>query len=560
MNCHADINLFSSVSKSSPVNGLQTGGAQISFTDNHDPLPEIHWVIFGKDELMKLETIEVSRIKEGYNPRQTFIEMDELMKSIGNDGLHDPILVRPIENGYEIVDGTRRFRSINRLGWNYVNCIVEELDDKEAAHLAFVKNQERRSLSPIEIAQHLNDMQEKFGYKVKNLTDLGYGGEKNIYKRMSLLKLPMDIQEKIAAGQITPTTGYELVKLNDREDIQRKFADEFANKETVSTRKAKKKVAQLVFDAASEVELNVPIIPKGDVEGVFFKSSTDMSEFEDKSVNLILTSPPYAVGMDYEIGVSIDEHLKMMNQVLSESARVLDDGGVLVLNFGDIHNYGTSHGDKPEIFLVGHHYQEMLRKQGIRLTDKIVWEKDLNWINNQQVSYSALSRHTSWRILNNSEHIWVFRKDGKRTVPLDLEYQSKITKNEWLSLVPGVWKIKPVRRQEGHPAQFPDELAERVIRMFSYKGDVVLDPFLGSGTTVKIARKLGRIGFGYEKNREYKAVIMKKLAEPVRSVGAAIAHRFDEAAGYMELDWSEIGFAMEQIKIVSPVYGQAGLN
>jgi hypothetical protein len=77
--------------------------------------------------------------------------------------------------------------------------------------------------------------------------------------------------------------------------------------------------------------------------------------------------------------------------------------------------------------------------------------------------------------------------------------------------VPGVWEITPVKNMEGHPAVFPDELPRRLIKMYSYEGDIVLDPFLGSGTTVKVARELNRDGIGYEKELQYKPVIMEKL-------------------------------------------------
>jgi DNA modification methylase len=80
-----------------------------------------------------------------------------------------------------------------------------------------------------------------------------------------------------------------------------------------------------------------------------------------------------------------------------------------------------------------------------------------------------------------------------------------------MSYVNGVWKIEPVRNTDGHPCMYPGELVNRLIRMFSYVGDTVLDPFLGSGTTVKVARDLERVGIGYERELKYKPVIMKKL-------------------------------------------------
>ena len=186
-------------------------------------------------------------------------------------------------------------------------------------------------------------------------------------------------------------------------------------------------------------------------------------------------------------------------------------GGIVAVNFGDIHNFRTQNGGKVEIQLMGHYYQTFLRKHNIRLREVITWRKGKTWINNPQVSYHQKTKHTSYRILNNFEYIYVFYKEGNREVPFDIEYESKISKDEWKEWVDGVWEIPPVRRQEGHPAQFPEEIPRRLIRMYSYKGDIVLDCFGGSMTTVKVANELGRIGIGYEKEEKYKPVIMEKL-------------------------------------------------
>ena len=80
-----------------------------------------------------------------------------------------------------------------------------------------------------------------------------------------------------------------------------------------------------------------------------------------------------------------------------------------------------------------------------------------------------------------------------------------------MAYVNGVWEIEPTRNNQGHPCMYPDELVNRLVRMFSYVGDTVLDPFLGSGTTVKVARELGRYGVGFERELQYKPIIMKKL-------------------------------------------------
>ena len=181
------------------------------------------------------------------------------------------------------------------------------------------------------------------------------------------------------------------------------------------------------------------------------------------------------------------------------------------MNVGDILTYGSRVNGKPEIELIGHHILGIMQNHGMRLRDRVIWNKGYNWVNNPQVSYHQGIQHTSYRVLNNFEYIYVFQKDGERDVPFDLECDSKISKDEWKEWVDGVWEIPPVRRQKGHPAQFPEEIPRRLIRMYSYKGDIVLDCFGGSMTTVKVANELGRIGIGYEKEEKYKPVIMEKL-------------------------------------------------
>jgi DNA modification methylase len=239
-----------------------------------------------------------------------------------------------------------------------------------------------------------------------------------------------------------------------------------------------------------------------------------MSELPDKFAHLIVSSPPYNVGLEYEIGVSFDEHLLMVKDVLKECARVLVPGGIMALNVGDINNFKGRNGknDFSQIQLMGHLYQRYLRKHQIFLTDRIIWKKSLNWKKRPDVSFSEKTVHTSYRILGNFEPVYIFRKRGERSLPSeDIILRSRLTKEQWVAWAPSVWEIEPVRSQEGHPAVYPDELPRRLIRMFSYESDTVLDPWLGSGTTVKVARELNREAVGYEKEPQYKAIIMKKL-------------------------------------------------
>jgi ParB/RepB/Spo0J family partition protein len=463
---------------------------------------------------MNVKKLSTNEIRVGYHPRKDFRWLEELKESIQTIGLTDDIRVRSEEDHIVVIDGKRRLQVIKDLGWETVPCIIEEIDERTAAHQSYLANAEglRKNLNPIEVSLHIKEMRERFGYSVQDLVNLGYGDDQTIYHKLSLLTLPQEIQDKIAEGKICPTIGYELARPKNRQIIT-SIPDDFLKRKDVTVSKFKKKVRTLIDSAKSKKDKDGPVleIPQGDIPGVFFKDSSDMSELPDESVGLIVTSPPYCVNFEYEKGINLEEHIKILRAVFSECVRVTVPGGKICVNVGDIRVYGTRNGGKPEIELIGHHIQNILREKGVRLVDIVTWKKGLNWINNPQVSYHDKIQHTTYRILNNTEYIYVFQKDGKRKVTPQMEKKSKISKNEWKTLVNGIWEITPVRNQKDHPAQFPDELPRRLIKMFSYKGDLVLDPFGGTMTTVKVARELGRIGVGYEKEEKYKRAIMKKL-------------------------------------------------
>jgi DNA modification methylase len=180
----------------------------------------------------------------------------------------------------------------------------------------------------------------------------------------------------------------------------------------------------------------------------------------------------------------------------------------MALNVDDIHNFKGRKGknDFSQIQPMGHIYQSCLRKYDIILKDIIIWKKSMAWYSKQHMAYSDDLVHTKYRILQNFEPIYIFWKKGERELPSEeVILRSKLNKEEYLSWIPGVWEIDPLKNMEGHPCIWPDELPRRLIKMFTYEGDTVLDPWLGSGTAVKVARELNRdgIGYGYKSNKKY---------------------------------------------------------
>ena len=312
---------------------------------------------------------------------------------------------------------------------------------------------------------------------------------------------------------MTPAHGREIRKLPSA-DQQEKMAKRVIDHD-LSAKRTKIRISRYL---AKIKNANKPPkrvhVPKTDIPGVFMKDNRDMSEIPDESVALVVGSPNYGLDKEFEKGMPLDVVVEENKQALKECARVIMPGGLMALNIGDIHNYKGKSGKNnfSHIELMGHKYQAYLRPKGMHLIGHIIRTTNKNWDANPSIIYSEKTEHTDYQILHNYDHLYIYKKKGKREIPPeDVVLRSRLTKAEWAAYAPGVWHIKPVKDQSEHPTPFPEEMVRRVIKMYSYEDDTVLDPWLGSGTTVKIARELNRTGMGYERNLRYKTVIMKKL-------------------------------------------------
>lgn len=249
------------------------------------------------------------------------------------------------------------------------------------------------------------------------------------------------------------------------------------------------------------------------VHKVIIGDSRNMKEVPDESVHLIVTSPPYWNLKDYgseeQIGFneSYDEYIKDLNYVWKESYRVLHKGCKLCVNIVDTYTSIKDFG-RHKLISIQSDIIKSCEKIGFDYMGEIIWKKLSNGGATVMGSYPY---PRNGLIKFEHEFILIFKKLGEAPkVSEEIKKQSRLTKEEWLEYFNGQWAFSGVRQKE-HPAMFPEELPKRLIKMFSFVGETVLDPFLGSGTTMLAAKNLNRNSIGYEINEEFLPVISKKV-------------------------------------------------
>ena len=229
------------------------------------------------------------------------------------------------------------------------------------------------------------------------------------------------------------------------------------------------------------------------VNKIFCKSSESMTDLPDNSVHLMITSPPYNVGKDYDNNLSLQEYRQLLKRVFTETYRVLVPGGRACINIANL-------GRKPYIPLHSFIIEDM-HDIGFLMRGEILWDKG--------PSASSSTAWGSWLKANNPvlrdvhEYILIFCKE---TFSLRNLYRKKstISKEEFLEFTKSVWNFSAERaRRVGHPAPFPIELPYRLIQLYAFEDDVILDPFAGSGTVCIAALKTKRKYMAYDNDRKY---------------------------------------------------------
>ena len=243
-------------------------------------------------------------------------------------------------------------------------------------------------------------------------------------------------------------------------------------------------------------------IPDEVANRILLQSSQSMIDLPDHCVHLMVTSPPYNAHKEYDQDLTLDEYQRLLHDVFEETSRVLVTGGRACINIANL-------GRKPYLPVHAMVIAEML-ELGFLMRGEIIWDK--------AASAASSTAWGSWLSAANPvlrdthEYILVFSKGSFRRPSQGRV--STIRKDDFLEWTKSVWSFPAASaKQIGHPAPFPMELPRRLIELYTFEGDVVLDPFAGSGTTCLAALELGRRFVGYEINPEYQRLAVARLGQ-----------------------------------------------
>ena len=256
------------------------------------------------------------------------------------------------------------------------------------------------------------------------------------------------------------------------------------------------------FEIPKNVEFKENRIDKADLNRLYCKSSESMDEIPNDSIHLMVTSPPYNVGKEYDNDLTLEEYVDLLTAVLCETYKKLVTGGRACINIANI-------GRKPYIPL---HMivTDIMMEIGFLMRGEIIWDKS--------ASGGGSCAWGSWMSASNPvlrdyhEYILVFSKETYSKNKAQ-EKRDTIEHDDFISWTKSIWTFPAVNAKKiGHPAPFPLELPHRLINLYSYEGDVVLDPFCGSGTTCIAARQNNRYYIGYDNKKEYIDLAQKRIS------------------------------------------------
>ncbi len=448
------------------------------------------------------------------NPRH----LKQLMNDIDERGLQQPL---EIKSDGTIITGHQRWKALKELyGEDYIiphdliriRTDIEDDEDKVVEELV-LDNVLRRQLNDFQIAN-------AYGF-LKKIYEGRHGGDRKSkeFQGVSFDTLKEEgksidiIAKKFGITKNTLKNKVIAIEVDDDEEKEER-------KKGKTTKTVKKKVQKELQKRSLAAKKDANKRRKDKVKEdssdfvVHFDSSEKMKEL-DASIQLVVTSPPYWNLKEYGGGEEVwlySDYLITMKRVWRESLRVLQDGCRLCINVGDVYLPTTK--EKPHQTVPIHaDFISQCIDIGFMYMGLIIWQKVATAMPSGGGTFmGSYPFPRDGMITPDYEYILIFKKPGKNgRKPSDDEKElSKMNVTEWSKYFQGHWNF-PGQKQESHCAEFPLELPLRLIKMFSFVGDTVLDPFLGSGTTLKAAKQLQRKGIGYEKQEKFKVLIEEKV-------------------------------------------------
>lgn len=250
-----------------------------------------------------------------------------------------------------------------------------------------------------------------------------------------------------------------------------------------------------------------------------------LRELPENSVDLVFTSPPYYNAKpEYAEYQAYDEYLQKMQRIIHECGRVLNEGRFFVINVSPVLIRRSSRNEASRRIAVPFDFHRLFMEEGFEFIDDIIWVKPegAGWATGRGRRFAADRHPLQYKPVPVTEYVLVYRKKSDRLIDWlirkhpdqDAVRESRIGDGYDVT---NVWKITPAH-SKSHPAVFPMDLAKKVIRYYSFKNDVVLDPFAGTGTTARAAVELGRRYVAFERNEKYADIIKQELECKTRSL------------------------------------------
>jgi len=235
---------------------------------------------------------------------------------------------------------------------------------------------------------------------------------------------------------------------------------------------------------------------------ILLGTSENMQELPDNSVHLMITSPPYNVTKEYDENLTLKEYLQLLRKVFTETYRVLVHGGRACVNVANL-------GRKPYIPL-SDYISQMMLEIGFQMRGEIIWYKGAGA--GVSMAWGSWCSGTNPVLRDTHEYILVFSKGSFSRKKSEGKVDT-ITRDQFMEWTKSVWIMNPESAKKvGHPAPFPIELPYRLIQLYTFTEDMVLDPFMGSGSTAIAAWKSGRKYVGYEIDPKYIKLAQERLA------------------------------------------------